>query len=422
MTIRTTPPASARRRSLRWGHLALAAFMIATLPACDQKGDGDAAAKDDGKKKKKADDDEGGPTEVAKVKIDEVRDLVKEGEPISAAQYEKLVLAHADCEVTDSGIDAKCEAVKVMRESMNRSQLAKDVLGGNTGLGQKLIGHRSPAVRIKAAQMMGSMLGTAKSSQKILVEAAEKEKHPAVLTAIVRTIRNDGAKNADVGKLLLTLADHDDPKIRKEAVYALSSTWNRELDGGPEKLIAMMEGDADADVRKAACEYAGKLGDDKLFAPYQKLLQSRDDGDLWGKCFQGLVAMWADYPLYGNAHPGAHQLTLKLLESTPRTDKVPPWAAMSTFGHLGSKTNKKLDEWKTKATWYKPEALRKALIAIVADGDANWMARTGATKSLVELGATKADFQKLRTPLGDAPKGTDMHVAKELDKAIAAAP
>ncbi|MBX3183788.1 MAG: HEAT repeat domain-containing protein [Polyangiaceae bacterium] len=408
---KTSPITTAPQACPRWRNLARALFIVATLLAC--KG----GSKEDAKQEAEAD-----PTGVVQVKIDEVRDLVKEGEPITAAQYEKLILAHATCEVTDNGIDGKCEAVKILRESMNRSQLAKDVFGGNTSLGQKLIGHSSPAVRIKAAEMMGSLLGTAKSSQTVLVEAARKEQHPAVLTAMIRTIRNDGARNADVGKLLLELADHTNPKIRTEAVYALSSTWNRELKGGPEKLIAMMEGDADAGVRKAACEYAGKLGDAKLFATYQKLLKQKGDEDLWGKCFQGLVAMWADYPLYGNSHQGAYQLTLQLLEQTPRTDKTPPWFVMSTFGHLGSKTNDKLKEWKAKATWYKPDALRKALIAVVGDSKVNWMARTGATKSLVELGATKADFQKLRKPLGDAPKGTDSHVAKELDTAIAKAP
>ena len=64
--------------------------------------------------------------------------------------------------------------------------------------------------------------------------------------------------------------------------------------------------------------------------------------------------------------------------------------------------------------------LIKALLSVTGDSNAKWMTRTGATKALVSLGAKKADLEKIRKTLGDAPKGTDSHVAKELDKAIAA--
>lgn len=94
---------------------------------------------------------------------------------------------------------------------------------------------------------------------------------------------------------------------------------------------------------------------------------------------------------------------------------------MGEFKHLGSTTNDKLTEWKKKAPWYRPDALRKALTAVVADSNTKWMARTGAIEAIAALGATKADLQALRTPMGADPKGDDMHVAKALDKAIAAA-
>jgi hypothetical protein len=54
----------------------------------------------------------------------------------------------------------------------------------------------------------------------------------------------------------------------------------------------------------------------------------------------------------------------------------------------------------------------------VGDGDANWMARTGAVKALAQLGLAKAEFEKMKKALGDKPTGNDSHVAKELDKAI----
>jgi len=406
--------------------------MVLTFAACGDQGDEKASKDDSSKSKKKKDDDDdekkdgdGNAVEKAagdlEVKFEDVKGMVKKGKPISAKQYEKLVLAHANCKVTDQGIDSKCEAVKIMRESMNRSQLAKGALGGNSKLGQRLINHEHPAVRIKAAGMMGSLFGTADKSQDMIVEALRKEKHPAVMKAMIRTIRNDGARNPKVGKLLLELADHDNPMIQKEAVYGLSSSWNAELEGGPEKLIDLMKEDEDAEVRQAACKYAGKLGDAKLFPVYKELLSKRDDGKLWADCFQGLVEMWGAYPLYGTSSEDAYKLTIELLNSTPRTDEIPPWQGMSDFGYLRGETNKKLVEWKEKATWYDEAELRKALSAVIADGDANWMARTGAAKAIAKIGASKADLEKLRKGYGDDSKGNDKHVAKALDELIAKA-
>jgi len=384
----------------------------------DDDDDGRASKKKKKKKEEKdANEDGRAPVEAAKVKLSEVKGMVKKGVPISAKQYEKLILAHASCEVTDNGIDGKCEAVKIMRASMNRSQLAKGALGGNAGIGKKLIGHPSPAVRIKAAKSMASLFGAGKESQDVIVAAAAKEKHPAVLTAMVRTVRNHGKRNPEVGKLLLGLADHDNPKLRKEAIYGLSSSWNESL--GVDKLIEMMKSDADAEVRQTACTYAGNLGDEKLYPVYESLLQGDEDAKLKGRCFEGLVSMWANYPLYGTHSENAYRLTLKLLAATPRTEAMPPWQGMSTLGYLGGDKNRKLDEWKQKATWYEPAKLRSALLSVVADGDAHWMARTGATKALAKLGASKTDFQRVRKGLGDDPKGTDTHVAKQLDEAIA---
>ncbi|MEM9693034.1 MAG: HEAT repeat domain-containing protein [Myxococcota bacterium] len=368
------------------------------------------ASKPEMKLSKKAED--------LKVKASDVKSLVKKGTPIDAATYKKLILAHADCKVTENGIDSKCEAVTAMREAMNRSQLAKGLLGGNAKLGVELIDHEAPAVRIKAAKMMGSMIGSAKESQDAIVARMDKEDVPAVMKAMVRTVRNAGAKNPKVGEMLLKLADHKDPMIRKEAIYGLSSSFNKELEGGPEKLIALMKDDEDADVRRKACKHAGGLGDAKLFPAYKELLQNREDGKLWGSCFEGLVAMWADYPLYGTDSQDAYKLTMELLKSKPRTKEIPPWTVMSRFGYLNGEKNEKLTEWKKKATWFKLADLNKVLQEIVTDKDANWMTRTGSVKALAKTGE-KADLEKLRKTFGDDPKGDESHVAKALDKAIA---
>ncbi len=350
-------------------------------------------------------------------KLNQAQNLADPNKKLDLETYKKLLLDHASCEIKNEEIDPQCPAVKALQDAMAGSRMVADLAGGAANLGKELFAHESPAVRIKAVGLMASVFGTQKESQDIIVEAAKKEKHPAVLRAMVRTVSNDGARNPAVAEMLLALSSHESPLVRREVVFALSSTWNREMKGGPEKLAEMMEKDADMDVRKAACEYAGRLGDDKLMPAYTKLTAGSDE-TLRGACLKGLVAMWWSYPFHDTASQKAYKLTISLLGKKPRTREFPVWTVPGIFKTVNAE---KFAEWQKKAPWYKPAELIAALSDIIRDPNANWLGRVGAVDSLVTLGAKKADLEKLRKPLGAEPKGDDVHVAGALDKAIAAA-
>src|SRR5690606_23189355 len=136
-------------------------------------------------------------------------------------------------------------------------------------LGRAMIDHRSPAIRVKAAELMTVPDGAlARESQDAIADAAVRETHVGVLRALIRTIADHGAANAKVARVLLAAADHAHPAVRLQAVYALSSASNRGLAGGSTKLAALAERDSDPKVRHSACEYAGKLGGDDLLPLY----------------------------------------------------------------------------------------------------------------------------------------------------------
>ncbi len=337
---------------------------------------------------------------------------------LTAEQYEKLILGLADCKLNGYDIDSKCAGIKALQDAQRETTTpVKDMMGLNQKLGEKFLSHASPAIRVKAAQLMGGLMGTATTGQDAIVAAAAKEKDNQVLQAFIRTVWNDGAKNPKVAKFLLQMTDHADKDVRLQAVYALSSSWNREMKGGAEKLAKVAQADKEAKVRAAACEYGGKLGNKAMLAVLDKLTSKPDDKDIYSSCMKGIVAMFFQYPFFETTSQEAYKLFLKRLNATPRSADAPPWTVMGEFAKYGDAKNEKLAAWKKKAPWFKDAEMRKALSAVVADKKTNWMARTGAIESLIALGATKADFEALKKGY-DEKNFDDKNVLKKLDEAI----
>ena len=107
-------------------------------------------------------------------------------------------------------------------------------------------------------------------------------------------------------------------------------------------------------------------------------------------------------------------MTLKRLKKTPRDDAHPPWAIMDEFGHLADKKSNKFKRWKANAKFYKKKEVVNTLRELVEDENANWMARTGAVRSLAKL-MKKDDFEKLAKKCAEC----NSFVAKELTKQLA---
>ncbi|MFN0253111.1 MAG: HEAT repeat domain-containing protein [Kofleriaceae bacterium] len=336
--------------------------------------------------------------------------------------YEKLVLGLADCKLKGYSIEAACPGLKAMQEAMrSTTTAAKDLFGMNAAIGAKLIGHTSPAVRVKAAELMGSIIGTQTTNQDTVAAAGAKEKDPQVLQAFIRVVANSGGKNPKVAAFLLSSADHADKAVRMQAVYAIASSWNKGMKGGVEKLAAMTDKDADAKVREAACQWGGELGDKKMLPALTKHTAKTDSKDMYTACMAGLGAMFHHYPLYGTDNQAAYKLFLDRIQATPRSEHAPPWTVMSLFRYAGDPKNDKLAAWKRRATWFKPADVKRALSVVIADKASNWMARTAALESFAALGANKAELEALKKGY-DATVAYDSHVLKKIDELAAKAP
>lgn len=339
--------------------------------------------------------------------------------PLTREAYKKLVLGLADCKVVGYDIDGKCAGVKALQDAIKETNTPlKDLAGMNEGLGRELLGHASPAIRIKGANLTSSVLGTGTASQDAIVAAGAKEKDPGVLQAFIRVVSSSGAKNPKVAAFLIKSADHSDMKVRLQAVYALSSAWNREMAGGAEKLLSMAQKDAEVDVRKAACEYGGKLGNPVLLPFMEKATEKTDDKVMYTACMKGLLTMFYDYPLFGTSNEAAYKLFLKRMAEKPRSSVRPPWTLTGAFEKYTSQTTSGFTDWKKAASWFKPADVQKVLIDILKDKDAYLMGRRGAVGSLVGLGSTGAELEALKASL-DPKNSNDQSVSKEIDAAIA---
>lgn len=341
--------------------------------------------------------------------------------PLTIEQYEQLIVAMSSCAAkeTESSyygyIDSACEAYKAFNAARSKKDATKNL--GDTGpLARKLLAHESPAVRIQAAGMTESLFGTSKDNQTSLLDAARKEKDVAVIKAMIHAMWNNGARNPEVGKLLLELAKHENPRVRATAGVGISSSWNKGMEGAVDKMIELMEKDPELSVRKAVCAYAGAHGDDKLVAVYDRLTGPKADPDLAAECWTGVLKMWASYPLWENRNEKAYKLTLKLLAAKPRTEKLPPWTAMGTFESLGKASGSSWDKWKADAKWYDANAILKHMLDLAGDPKAKWMARTGAVRAAGALGAKKADLEALKKKL--TTTGDDKFVQGEIDKVL----
>lgn len=398
---------------------------MVTLGACGKKaeqGGGEAGSAATIKDKAKTVETKAGAI-VDKVKdkvADKVGAVTAKGEPLTAEEYEKLIVALGSCKLSGYSIDHKCDAAVALKDRIaaSRSRM-QDLFGRNAEIGRKLITHEAPAVRVKAVELMGSLTGTTADSQDAVIAAAAVEKDPQVLQAFIRTVANAAGKNPKVGDMLITAADHADKDVRLQAIYALSSSWNKEFTKGAEKLASMVEKDTDPKVRQTACKYGGQLGNKVMMPVLTKYTEKPDaDPELYGRCMEGIAAMFHQYPFYETDNADAYKLFLKRLAMTPRGKNNPPWLALGLFKYT-NKPGEKLDAWKKRATWFKPAEVRKVLAAIVEDEKAEYLARTSSCDSLLGLEASKAELEAIKKKI-EAAKG-HAQVIRKLNEVIAQA-
>lgn len=345
----------------------------------------------------------GEPTIVNVVDVSDIKT------PLKRSAIETLVLGIGACPLEGYQIVPTCPGMEAFAAGMKGKSATLDALAGG-----KLLQHTSPAIRVKAAELMADTI----ESRDAIAGAMAVERDLGVLQAFIRAVADDGARVPKVGSMLLVMASHADPAIRLQAISAITLPANRAMAGGPEKLVAMAEQDADPKVRQVACEKGGKLGSEVFLPLYEKATASAADHEMYAACMAGLVAMFHNHPGFDTSSEAAYRLFLRRLDTQPRTEHSPPWNVMSTFCYFSHETDlDKLAAWKQQATYFKPDDVKRAIAGVIRDKSASWMARSAAIESMVGLGASKTELVALKSGF-DAADRRDRAVVEKLSSVL----
>lgn len=330
-------------------------------------------------------------------------------------EYRRLLLAHADCEITEDGsFDRGCAAVTAIREAMSGRSYVSNLTGGRQALGLELLEHPSPAVRLKATELVGSLFGLGDVHGRIVV-FAQKETHPAVLAELLSSIGSSAHEDPAVAALLDKHAGHDDALVRKAVLSAWARKQNQQVPSMRERAHTMVRRDRSDDVRAFGCAELGWTGHAEHLPLFRELLATTSLPEpIRVACINGLSLMWYDWPHLDNTNEEAYRLTLQTWRATPRSEMDA--LRLPSLYHEAHN----LARWRANAPWFNPGEVRSALVELVADAGVHWIVRQDALRSIVHLGASREELTALRGRVKDGPTGTTF-VIRDLDAAIATA-
>lgn len=315
---------------------------------------------------------------------DLIKEFIKDEQNITLDEFVDLASTYSYATINnklelDENITDK--AIKKLKENKAKLPAAKEFV-------EPLLKSDALQVRGYAFSNIATFFGASDSHKASAKEILKTEKEPYVIKCAVRALGNEGGKDAEIGKFLLDAAKNENAVVRRQAAVALGSTWNKTLDGAVDAEIELMK-DSDNEVRKAAYEYAGLLGDDRVVAPISEMLKNEDDADLHSSGVRGLVWLWYDYPSHENTSEAAYRATIDYFKTTPGSDKVPAWAAVTSFTN---KSEKNYAAWKEKATYFNTDELYEVMLGLVKNENLGRMTRGYACKP-VAVHCTKEQFE-----------------------------
>ena len=266
---------------------------------------------------------------------DLIKEFIKDEKNITLDEFIDLVSTYSYATINnklelDENITDK--AIKKLKDNKATLPAAKEIV-------EPLLKSDSPQVRGYAFSNIATFFGASDSHKAAAKEILKNEKDPYVIKCAVRALGNEGGKDAEIGKFLLSAAKNENAVVRRQAAVALGSTWNKTLDGAVDAEIELMK-DSDNEVRKAA-----------------------------------------------------YRATIDYFKTTPGSDKVPAWAAVTSFTN---KSEKNYAAWKEKATYFNTDELYEVMLGLVKNENLGRMTRGYVCKP-VAAHCTKEQFNAFGT-------------------------
>ena len=288
-----------------------------------------------------------------------------------------------------------------MRFNDNNTTAAIEILRKDNGIPNTktyiatLLDSEYPQVRAYAYTLMDSFTSVSDENMALAKEHLKTEDDPLALGNAAYSLRAE-LKDPEIAKFFFKIADSDIAYLRSKALEGIGSSFSKGVDGCVEKIIKMMD-DENAVVAAKACSYSGKLEDDAVIEPLEKILKDASKADFHKDCIAALCDMWYNYPFHDVTNEKAYKVTMDYFRAKPRTEEVPAWG---TVFELEGLNENKIDEWKEKAKYYSEDEIFEVMRDIILDPDAYWMNRTEAISVIAKhcpekLASLKSDIEKL---------------------------
>lgn len=363
------------------------------------------------------------PAPSASVAGDSLSDwLADESAPLTEEVYRRFILTLTACEVSERGIDPRCQAYRELKQARGRTTRPADLVTMNEVLGKELIAHEHPAVRWQATQLLKAVYGIKPEMAALVLSAAQKEQSPAVLIALTRVVGAKHKESPEVKALLMKLSEHESEHVRQEAMSWFLTAFGVGVPDTFERVLDRVENDPSINVRRFLCGRLYGSEDERAIPVFEKYLNQKDvDLKLFEGCWQGVISAWTGFPKPTKPSQAAYELTLKVLERKPRTRSSPPWTSFRNLRaaktDYAERDQAGLDWLEAVKPWYRPERLLKALEDIALDREAYWMTRTAALDVMRDLGVGEARFQKLAKAY-EKPTQDDGHVQRKIHEIL----
>jgi hypothetical protein len=325
-----------------------------------------------------------------------------------------------ECKPFDFGIQTSCPAWNNYVSTIARKREG----GKTTGVPPYLLKHlhhESAAVRFHAAFALGGQraLPDDAQAQAAMIDAARKEQNPNVRAEILTALGPIHAKNDAIKSLLLENSDNPGECVRMMALWPFLKKEGKGVPGTFDRVAEKLDSDPSPMVRRYLCSSLYGSENEKAIPLLQKYLDAKDTPEeVFTGCFQGAIEAWVGVPYPENPNQKAYEMSLKVLEASPRTEARPPWVQIRTLKWAKSDFppgEHQGPAWYAKVKpWYKKERLQSALVALVSDPKAHHLAREEAIGVLGEIGTPKSTLTQLAAKLASL-KGDDASVKAKLD-------
>lgn len=320
--------------------------------------------------------------------------MIKSKDVLTDVEYEALILAYSKVGIDKDKLELDNNPVASARSEIMKDHKAPD---NAKEIDKKLLTNEYPQVRGFILSSFRSIFGTSSNDCNELVKMLKEEKNDYVIKCGIKTLSNE-MKQPAVAEFIFSQVENKHPAIRTQCAYAIGNSWTEGVKGAKEAVLKLMN-DKDPDVQKAMYRSCGKLHDPTLVPELVKALNDPAKVKLHSDCVESLYSLWYDYPFHKQTCKEAYEATLAYFKKTPRTNDDPAW---NSVGELATQAESNYAQWRSKATYFKPEEYVAVMSDIAKDTNANWLARNAAIKVIKKIGKP-SDWEAVKKAIESNP-------------------